>query len=844
MADRFRRWVKHLALFAMTTVVLCAGLPVGGGAETRTRSDAEAARVDGMLRETDGSWRLVHREGRMWLPMGDGVAWRVIQPVDGPVLVVPEGVRQRVDIATSTSITYRLEWAQKGAAPDMVEVRWYADPKSTRKPVVWRVERVTASGFQQMAVNETLPVVVRGSGHRVGMSQYGAYGLAVRGVGYAAILQHYYPGTRLEKRATGDGQTWVTVRLNDGTRKSEWALRVPTSAGSVTVKSGTQTLTQLAAGEYAIKVQNGRLGIWRKGTSGSALASVPLLASGDATLTLIPQQGPLEVIRSGSTYTAYAGQLEAWGNASGVQLRNRVTLDKYLEGVVPHEMPASWHVEALKAQTVAARTYVVRRNLFVGDSTSDQVYNGVYSNATYAQKIRQVVAETDGRILTYGGQLIEALYSSTNGGWTETNRQAWGSPPLPYLPGRRDVFRLANGQAIVPEEQVKAPYYVRVIEISRSAIESRYKQIGTLQAIETIKRAPGMGVVSFVLKGTKGTVEVDGHAFRKAFGLPSDLYFADRLVTTTSLEGATRYDTAVAISQSGWPNSAPAVVLARGDIAADALVSGVLAHKVQGPLLLSKPNELPAAVANELKRLKPSKVILVGGRGALSPQVETKVRNLLGPSVTVQRIEGATRYATAVRVAEVFGTGVREAVIATGLNDSPDALTVAPYAARRGMPILLEDSDQKLRPEIVNYLRNRSIERVYLIGGTGVLPEALKTQLNQLGVREVERISGPDRYATAVQVAERWFPASQAFAVARGDLFPDALSGSAWAARQGVPILLTQPHRIPEVLTGWLQKRGTSLPEVVYFGGPGAISPAVRQQMETLLVENLYAASQ
>ncbi|MDQ0242940.1 SpoIID/LytB domain protein [Bacillus fengqiuensis] len=118
---------------------------------------------------------------------------------------------------------------------------------------------------------------------------------------------------------------------------------------------------------------------------------------------------------------------------------NSIGLEDYLKGVVPAEMPANWHENALKAQAVAARTYAMGYiNKIPDDTQNYQVYGGYtwYENSTKA------VEETEGQVITYGGKPIgsDALFSSSNGGKTESNTNVWGSTARPYFPIKEDPY--------------------------------------------------------------------------------------------------------------------------------------------------------------------------------------------------------------------------------------------------------------------------------------------------------------------------------------------------------------------------------------------------------------------
>ena len=128
----------------------------------------------------------------------------------------------------------------------------------------------------------------------------------------------------------------------------------------------------------------------------------------------------------------------------------QLTMEDYLWGVVAAEMPASFHSEALKAQTVAARTYALRKGgnvtdnhpdaMLCDDHTCCQAYctreeaaaNWGTQAAFYEEKIRTAVSQTDGLVLVYGGELIDAVFHSSSSGSTADAAQVWGSS-VPYL---------------------------------------------------------------------------------------------------------------------------------------------------------------------------------------------------------------------------------------------------------------------------------------------------------------------------------------------------------------------------------------------------------------------------
>lgn len=120
---------------------------------------------------------------------------------------------------------------------------------------------------------------------------------------------------------------------------------------------------------------------------------------------------------------------------------SEVDLEEYVVGVVSAEMPCSFDEEALKAQAVASRTYVLSRNLVVDDSTSSQVYEDQVAReekwkenfSTNEAKIEACVEATKGEVLTYEGQYISALFFSSSNGKTENNEDYFNTVSVPYL---------------------------------------------------------------------------------------------------------------------------------------------------------------------------------------------------------------------------------------------------------------------------------------------------------------------------------------------------------------------------------------------------------------------------
>jgi putative cell wall-binding protein len=242
----------------------------------------------------------------------------------------------------------------------------------------------------------------------------------------------------------------------------------------------------------------------------------------------------------------------------------------------------------------------------------------------------------------------------------------------------------------------------------------------------------------------------------------------------TRVAGADRIGTAVAVSQLNFPSGgAGAVVLARSDNYPDALVAAPLAARVRAPLLFVQGATLPTITRTEISRVLGAHgtVYLIGSTSAIPTSIETTLQSA---GYTTVRIGGSDRYATAAAVANVLGNP-STVFLATGVN-FPDALSAGPAAAHLGGVVLLTDGSSM--PAITRSYLNAHPGTVYAIGGPAAAADGAAT-----------RIVGADRMSTAASVASTFFTAPLSLGVASGATFADAMSGGAYLARLGGPIL-------------------------------------------------------
>lgn len=285
--------------------------------------------------------------------------------------------------------------------------------------------------------------------------------------------------------------------------------------------------------------------------------------------------------------------------------------------------------------------------------------------------------------------------------------------------------------------------------------------------------------------------------------------------TTRRIYGADRYKTAVAISKEGWPSGSQSAVLTTSENFPDALSAAPLAKKYDAPILLTGYDRINSDTAAELRRLKAKNVYIIGGTGVISQNVEDSLKSIIsGASVT--RISGADRYETAVKVASIVGTA-NGIIVATG-EDFPDAMSAAPVAASKGMPVILVPPNS-IPGSVADFIAKQKITKTYIIGDNA--SDEVCSNFN-----EVQKIGGKDKYARNVNTLKA-FSGDLDFSktyISTGEDYPDALSAAALAARTSSPVILSDsniPWDVRELIMSNI------INEICIIGGNGALDSSV-----------------
>ena len=346
----------------------------------------------------------------------------------------------------------------------------------------------------------------RGFGHGWGMSQYGAYGAASKGLTWQQILAFYYPRTKRTSLPTdGTIRVWVTAD-NDGslTFKPASGAKVGDGSKSYTLPTGSAytfwRISRSGSG-YKLSYRSAK-GSWKTRSTGLGTGTWKVTSSSGSLRLVLP---------SGST-RGYRGSLSLIKRDGSGRTVNTVAMENYVRAVVPSEMPTSWHPNAVRAQAVAARTYgafLRERSSASGydicDTTSCQVYRGMDNETGNGDAAVKATAHV---IMSFGGKPAYTQFTSSNGGQITTGDYS-------YQIAQRDPY----------DGVIKDQTWSKTVSASRLG---QAFGVGTAKKVQITKR-DGYGkwggrVTTIKITGSKKSVTVRGTTFKGKFGMRSDYF--------------------------------------------------------------------------------------------------------------------------------------------------------------------------------------------------------------------------------------------------------------------------------------------------------------------------------
>ncbi len=732
-----------------------------------------------------------------------------------------------------------------------------------------------------------------GYGHGIGLSQYGAQGMALDGNSAEQIVTHYYSGTSVAQVAdvlpadsfllTYDQPLWI------GLLQNRLTFRFKAIGGDLELcqagdnEGACPKSVTPHDGETWSFTFNGNgcefeYGGSRQGNPGDCSASI---SWGPGTRVELPDL-VATVPGVGSKALSFDhGTIKirpvAAPEGPKFHVSLAIDLEDYLAGIA--EMPASWEPAALRAQAIAARSYAVAMAQKREDTqttrqpklydavltqtwqdlcwchlrrtSSDQNYLGW--DQEQQQSWVDAVAATAGQVLTHPDDdftengIVEAFYSSSSAGVTETNVGGFGSStPYPYLVSVDDHW--------TSDPRVANPYATWTKTVTTATVEEKLRHAtnsrGTpydwqvdfeqLTGVTLLSPTPEATVrFTGTVSGAEQSVDVPGWWLRSAFGLLSPQVTDVAMGGTDPqpppgevrrLWGTDRYATAAAISQESFPDGAATVYVATGENYPDALASAPAAYQEGAPILLTLADVLPSATKDELTRLAPDRIVILGGTGAVSDDVAAEL-TAFAPEVV--RRAGPTRYETAAEVSEaVFSPGVPVVYIVPGF-EFPEAIAAGAAAGVGGGPVL-PVHPLVIPTAIKDELKRLAPARIVIVGDESAINAEIETQLGDYTSGPVDRIAGADMYETSALVSAAVFdPGVPAAYVARGDLFPDGLAAGPAAAAVGAPVLLVTSDAISSSVDAELLRL---LPhDILIAGGEGAVSVEVETALGAYL---------
>ncbi|HBG4644830.1 TPA: cell wall-binding protein Cwp10 [Clostridioides difficile] len=265
-------------------------------------------------------------------------------------------------------------------------------------------------------------------------------------------------------------------------------------------------------------------------------------------------------------------------------------------------------------------------------------------------------------------------------------------------------------------------------------------------------------------------------------------------VTVKKLKGADRFETAIKISQSGWTKSDTVVIVNGEDKSmVDGLTATPLASIKNSPILLSSNEKLPQKTVEELKRLNPSKVVVIGGNNSMPNSVVETIK-AVNSKISVQRIGGDTRYQTSINIAKEIDktNNISKLYIGAG-NGEANSLSIASLAGKEKTPIVLTQKDG-VDNEAEQFIKSNKVSNIYFIGGVEKISNKAIEQVGKIANKDISnnRVAGQTRQETNAKVIDKFYSQSKldGVVVANQDKLIDALAVGPLAAKNNSPVIL------------------------------------------------------
>ncbi len=476
----------------------------------------------------------------------------------------------------------------------------------------------------------------------------------------------------------------------------------------------------------------------------------------------------------------------------------------------------SWPTTAKGSASIPAKSYTIKvKAASASISLSQPEFANVTTGKIHADEVesQQVTVENTGNVT------LEGLWLSKN---VSEAFEVFELGTSRLEPGQKTTVTVSTVEGTPAKKNLN------------NADPIPYEGAITVSATGNVGSADNAGIT--VSQTCEFTVAVDG-------------------IDWVRLEGTGRIETGASIVEEGFDSTGGTVIVTTAWNFPDALcasgLAGALDEDGSGvPVILVGDTRVDDCVVKQLGRLKPSKVIIVGGEAAVSSELEWRIAGLAG--CPAERIAGNDRYDTSNKIYEYgkeHGTWSNTAIVATGMNYA-DALSASPYAYASKSPILLVDGSGTLPTEASQIVQGSSFENVLIAGGNSVVSQEVETVAQIGSGKLVQRLSGDQRDDTSIQIA-KWATGvmtSAAFkpsatlsydkmAIATAWNYPDALAGASMCGKnKAVAMLMVDNEDGAEKLADEVMSSEKAGVNTAYIlGGTGAISNETMNHLKSLL---------
>ena len=702
-------------------------------------------------------------------------------------------------------------------------------------------DRGALGALPALPVKPAAPVVVpqqfsfsgSGFGHGVGMSQWGAYGMAKESNTATQILQHYFTGSVV---APIDDTMDVNVSLSSRVASQSFRLESlgdPTSTLEMTAADGSVHL--LAINDVVTtKYVSGRIEV-----SVSGVTPVPAFTTTSLTFrwpgnreTTTATGGPAVLRVAGPGVSIAKGGRYRYGYVSvtvaklsgalnlGLQVNNILRLhDEYLYGIA--EVSSSWPAAAIQAQIITARSYAYKKvragirsacacNVY--DDPRDQNFTG-YSKLAESRGAGArwkaavdgtAVSDSQGLALTVGGQVVSAYYSAADGGKTQNNEDVWGGAPLSYTRSVDDPWSLtyaaSNVSRWVPRSfsQAQMATAFGAPDVAYLDLSNRYPSGAVDVAVAISSSGQRFTLGAETLKSRLNSGLSDAEVLAR--GIPSVwMWRVDTEVPTSSAAASAMQmsagTTSVGARLSGALSSTVVLLQASASdsasvMAADpvlALASAYAGARGAG-LFINTGQTLDAAIKNELLRRRTTQVVLVG---RVPPTLVTTLVSLRIASIN---IDAPTASALSVLLARALDPGLRMPIVLVSQQDSRSQPLAVSLAARTHAPLIMLDGGA-ISSEVSSYVASQQPTSAVVVGSAEVLPDALVAGL----ATNISRLTTGDLKLAAIVSSSQVFDSSTSAVVVASPLAP--MAAQLIAAGSGLPFFYVDPPVPPESTT-------------------------------------------